>query len=209
MTHWSSQRVPRSSINANHANRVGWSGKAIGLAAVMALAGVAQATPTVTLTLVVGQSNGGATGIPGQWTLYADDSVGDNYGIVAIGVGLCTQVGVPTNSTDLTIINDLPQIAYWDSTLESSPNPLNAGFVAARMAQANSYIGTPGPIPFTGAMDTTNGTGLLVIQGFGQRAGSFPAIESITDASGGPYDSTGPATQTTWAAHLQIAHGIS
>ena len=102
---------------------------AAAVAACLGVGSIAQATPTVTYTLVIGQNNGGATNVPGQWTLYADDSVGDNIGIAAMSVGIVAHINQATAATDLRIFNDMPQSNYTDSSGNASPNPLNAGFV--------------------------------------------------------------------------------
>ena len=151
--------------------------------------GVAQGA-TVTYTLVVGQQNGGTTGVPGQWTLYADDSTGDNLGIESMTVGLFRVT---------TIFNDMPMLTYLD-TLGPNPN-VSAGFAQSVASNPPLY---PLQAPLSGEM-STSAAQFVLISGFGQSPGTFPAASAL--GSGSQWNFTSGAIQTSWSGHLQIAHG--
>lgn len=150
--------------------------------AIGCLAGVARATPIVTYTLAI-DSNG-----PGTFSVFADDSVGDNAGLASYAVSLFNVS---------TITNASPNATYFDASFS---NHSSAGFDLFRSSNGSALDATVDPV--TGSEDTVGATGpTVIIYGYGQTADSFAAHNPFAGGF------TVGVTQGTWAAHLLLITG--
>lgn len=163
---------------------------AIGLGTV-----AAQATPTVTFTLVANDSGAGSfakpTYTPGDFSVYASDSTGDNAGIVSFSVGL-------TGAT--TVKNVAPKGVYDDGT--GSGGTLNEGFTTLRSGNSTTTPPTNLLETVFGAQDLPQSPPTNVpIYGFGQAAGNLDSFA--------PAGSTGGflKVQPSYGAPLLVATG--
>ena len=148
--------------------------------AVCCLAASVRATPIVTYTLTI-DSNG-----PGTFSVFADDSVGDNAGLASYAVSLFNVS---------TISNVSPNTTYFNSSFSAHDS---AGFPVFR-SQDGSGV-DPAVDPVTGSQDTVGATGpTVIIYGFGQTADNFAAHNPFAGGSTIPNQS--------WAAHLLLITG--
>jgi hypothetical protein len=150
--------------------------------AVCCFAGAVRATPIVTYTLAI-DSNG-----PGTFSVFADDSVGDNAGLASYAVSLFNIS---------TVTNMAPKVIYDDGV----GGDTNAGFTLFRSTNGSALDPTKDPV--TGSQDTVGAAGpAIIIYGFGQSADNFAAHDPNK-----PNGSELGLVQNSWAAHLLLITG--
>jgi hypothetical protein len=121
-----------------------------------------ESEPTVVYILVL---NGDGMGnyVPGDFAVYAVDSTGNNAGIAGIGVGI--------SGDGFSVDNVLPQGAYGNGLTGIHRIADAVGFTQYNSGYSYSVSGST---IVGGSQDTTATSGVALVDGVGQMAGSLP-----------------------------------
>jgi hypothetical protein len=153
------------------------------LSVTLAVLLLASAASAATITYTLDKT------VPGQFTLYADVSAGDNFGLAAYGVPLLGNVTNLNNTSPLSI-----------NTANFAP----LGFDQFRLPAAGTDpVVAPTVNPtIRGAQNSISGPGANFIFGLGQSANSFAGLGYTT--LGAAQD---PTSDQSWNAHLKLGSG--
>jgi hypothetical protein len=136
--------------------------------------------------------------VPGQFTVYADASVGDNAGIATWGFQVTSTGGNVTTEDNWSpwgLRTNFSNLGFADVR-----QPLSDGStVPDASTVATSYI-------FSGSQQVATGATANFVYGYGQTAGSFAALYGANYSAAFSAGLDG-SNQQAWNAHLLIATG--
>jgi hypothetical protein len=136
---------------------------------------------------------------PGHFTVYADASIGDNFGIAAYGFQLKATGGQITSEDNWSpwgvIRTNFSYLGFADNRV-----PLSDASTVPDASTATTVF------TFSGSQQIATGNTANFIYGFGQSASSFAALYGA-NYSAGFSAGLDPTDDQLWNAHLRLASG--